>query len=114
MKVIIDGVEYVPTKVITVEVAEQEDVAGLDCDDQELRVGDRVYIRESMLSKYKAMGMTKYTREGVLKCVKTTLGHGNDMIGVEFYVPHFDMHDLDGITQAGYGHYFPRNEVRRV
>ena len=116
MKVIIDGVEYIPTKTLTINVETPEPVAvcALDCDDQELRVGDRVYVRESVLPKYKAMGMTKYTREGVLRSVKTTLGHGSDMIGIEFHVPHFDMHSLDGLTQAGYGHYFPRNEVRRV
>ena len=114
MKVIIDGVEYIPTKVLTVEVAEQEEVAALDCDDRELRIGDRVYIRESILPKYKAMGMTMTSREGTLKCVKLTLGHGKEMIGVEFDMPHYDMHSLDGETQLGFGHYFPRNEVRRV
>ena len=116
MKVIIDGVEYIPTKAITinVETPEQAEVCALDCDEQELRVGDHVYIRESMLPKYKTMGMTKHTREGTLKCVKLTLGHGNEIVGIEFAVPHFDMHNLDGETAWGYGHYFPRNEVRKV
>lgn len=116
MKVIIDGVEYVPTKTLSfdIETPEQAEVAAMDCDDRELRIGDRVYIRESILPKYKAMGMTMTSREGILKCVKLTLGHGNEMLGVEFDMPHYDMHDLDGETQWGFGHYFPRNEVRIV
>ena len=120
MKVIIDGVEYVPTKTLNFwtelkkEIPEQAEVAVRDWDDQELHIGDRVYIRESILPKYKAMGMTMTSREGTLKCVKLTLGYGKEMIGIEFDMPHYDMHSLDGETQLGFGHYFPRNEVRRV
>jgi acetyltransferase-like isoleucine patch superfamily enzyme len=104
VSVVIDGVTYIP----------RHDIVAYDCDGRELKIGDRVYVRQSRLSDFEFAGMNHSNRNGRFVKGAGNAEEGDDVsLGVEFDSPMNGFHDLGGVTFPASGYWVVTSAIRR-
>lgn len=105
VSVVINGVTYIP----------RYDITAYDCDGRELKIGDRVYVRQSRLPDFDFANMDHTNRNGrFVKAYPETAGVDDDVsLGIEFDFPLNGLHDLGGTTPPASGYWVATSAIRR-